>query len=182
MRTLAVTRPVGHGSDTASLIRKHGWTPLIFHTVELKPRPAQLVSDELKAIFSTGTPDWIVFMSPRGAALFFQVMQRSARSAEGIFSGSRVLAVGPKTEASLRQLGARNVETPNDYSSDGVADFFSGTRVNGKRIVLTRSSGADDLLEEHLVALGALTHTIRLYDSAIPADYHSTSKFLEGLK
>ena len=114
MKTLAVTRPVGQGRDTAFLIRKWKWNPLIFHTVELKPRPARLVSRELNGIVSTGAPDWIVFMSPRGAGLFFKASRNLERPARAILDGSRILAVGPKTEASLKQLGAKKVETPDD--------------------------------------------------------------------
>src|SRR6266540_2786075 len=100
MKTLAVTRPVGQGRDTASLIRKLEWTPLIFHTVELKPRPARLVSRELNGIVSSGAPDWFVFMSPKGAGLFFKALQGLEGPARRILDGSRILAVGPKTEAS----------------------------------------------------------------------------------
>ena len=182
MKTLAVTRPVGQGSDTASLIRKRGWSPLIFHTIELEPRPASLIIHELKEIASGGIPDWFVFMSPRGAALFFKTLQSMTGPASGILERSRILAVGSNTKESLRQLGARNVETPNDYSSEGVAQFLSRTTVRGKRVVLTRSSEANDILEKRLIVEGALTTTLRLYDSALPADHRSTSRFLSELR
>ncbi len=182
MNTFAVTRPVGQGRDTASLIRRLGWTPLIFHTVELKPRPAGLVGRELNGIVSTGVPDWFVFMSPRGAGLFFKTLQSLERSAREILHGSRILAVGPKTEASLKKLGAKRVETPSDYSSEGIADFFSKTRARGKRVVLTRSSQASDMLEKKLKAQGALTTTIKLYDSSIPAEHRSALRFLSELR
>ena len=182
MKTLAVTRPIGQGSDTASLIRKRGWSPLIFHTVELEPRPANLVIRELKEIASGGIPDWFVFMSPRGAELFFKALQSTTSPADVILERSRILAVGSKTEESLRQLGARNLETPSDYSSEGVADFLSRTTVRGKRVVLTRSSEANDLLEKRLTAEGAFTTTVRLYNTAIPSDHRSTSRFLSELK
>jgi uroporphyrinogen-III synthase len=182
MKTIAVTRPVGEGRDTASLIRKLGWTPLIFHTVELKPRPIRLVSHELDGIVSTGVPDWLVFMSPRGAGLFFDALRSMKAPAKAIIDRSRVLAVGPKTEASLKKLGAKNVEIPGDYSSEGIAAFFSNTRARGKRVVLTRSSQASNALEKKLKALGALTTTIRLYDSSIPTDHRSVLRFLSELK
>src|SRR6266571_4975983 len=182
MKTLAVTRPVGQGRDTASLVRKLGWTPLIFHTVELKPRPARLVSRELGGIISNGVPDWFVFMSPRGAGLFFKALQSLEGPAKTILDGSRILAVGPKTRTSLKQLGAKRVETPSDYSSEGIADFFSKTKARGKRLVLARSSQASDTLEKRLQAQGAFTTTIRIYDSSIPTDQRSVLRFLDELR
>ena len=114
--------------------------------------------------------------------MFFKILHSMNWPAIGILERSRILAVGSKTEESLRQLGARNVETPNDYSSEGVADFFSRTSVRGRRVVLTRSSEANDLLEKRLTAEGAATTTLSLYNSVIPADHRSTSRFLNALR
>ncbi len=182
MKTIAVTRPVGEGRDTASLIRKLGWNPLIFYTVELKPRPIRLVCRELDGIVTTGVPDWLVFMSPRGAGLFFDALRSLKEPAKALMDRTRILAVGPKTEASLKKLGARNVEIPDDYSSEGIAAFFSKTKARRKRVVLTRSSQASNTLEKKLKALGALATTIRLYDSSVPGDHRSALGFLGELR
>jgi uroporphyrinogen decarboxylase len=182
MKTLAVTRPVGEGSDTASLIRKLGWSPLIFHTVQLKPRTPSRIGHELKSIVMAGRPDWLVFMSPRGASLFFEAVQTIEDPLKETLHESHILAVGPKTEASLRQMGAKRVERPQDYSSEGIADFFSKIGVSSRRVVLARSSQASDVLEKRLIALGAKTITVGLYDSTIPDDRRTALNFLSELK
>jgi uroporphyrinogen-III synthase len=182
MNSLAVTRPYGEGANTAAQIRERGWRPLIVHTVELKPRPVGQVSDELEKEFSTGIPDWIVFMSPRSTGMFFEAANHQDGLKRPILERSRIMAVGPKTKSSLKQTGAKTVDTPRDYSSEGIAEFFSKTKSQGKRILLARSNQASDLLEERLKAQGAVVSTLKLYDSSLPSDERSVSEFLRELK
>ena len=182
MNCLAVTRPKGEGANTAAQIRERGWRPLIVHTVEIKPRPVAQISGELERGFSTSIPDWIVFMSPRSAGMFFEAANQQEGLKRTILELSRIIAVGPKTKSSLKQTGVKIVDIPTNYSSEGVAEFFSNIQNRGKRILLARSNQASDLLEEKLKALGAAVSTLKLYDSSLPSDASSVSEFLRELK
>lgn len=177
-----MTRPTGEGADSASFIRTLGWTPLIFHTVELKPRPRSEVLPEFKEAVSKGPPEWFVFMSPRGVGLLSEMLKNQGDTLTRVFGQSRVLAVGPTTRSSLVQASIKKVEMPEDYSSDGAADFLSKTPLQGKRVILARSSQGSETLRRRLKAKGALVKTIRLYDSSVPADRKSVSKFLAQLR
>ncbi len=182
MKTLAVTRPKGQGADTVRFIQGLGWTPLIVHTVELKPRSASTVLSELRTATSLGPPDWLVFMSPRGVDLFFAILKSQNSQVSGLTGQSRVLAVGPKTKLSLTRQDIQKVETPLDYSSDGVADFLAKFPLQSKRVILARSSQASDILAGKLRSRGASVTTISLYESSIPSDQESVSSFLTQLR
>src|SRR5205809_5136748 len=73
-KTIAITRPVGRGSDTAELVKSLGWTPFIFHTVELKPLDEQMVLDQIQSCLTQDRVDWIVFMSSTGVKLLFDIV------------------------------------------------------------------------------------------------------------
>src|SRR5438093_11970644 len=73
-KTIAITRHVGKGGDTAELVRSLGWTPFIFHTVELKPLDDKKIIDQMRSSLTQGQIDWIVFMSPTGVKLLFDVL------------------------------------------------------------------------------------------------------------
>src|SRR5437867_12068675 len=73
-KTIAITRPVGKGGDTAELVRNLGWTPFIFHTVELKPLDDQKIMAQIQSSLTQGQIDWIVFMSSTGVKLLFDVL------------------------------------------------------------------------------------------------------------
>ncbi len=182
MKTLAVTRPKGQGTETARFIQGLGWTPLIVHTVELKPRPASKVLSELRNVTFPNPPDWLVFMSPRGADLFFDALKGNSNPLPGIPGQSSVVAVGPKTKSSLTRQGIQNVQMPDSYSSDGVAELLTKFPLQAKRVILARSSRANDTLAKKLRATGAYVTTVPLYESSIPSDGHSVSDFLKELR
>jgi len=70
---------------------------------------------------------------------------------------------------------------PERYSSNGVREFFSKLDLDKLRIVLVRSSSADDSLAKSLESMGASVGTIIVYDSNIPTDLTSAFSFLEEL-
>src|SRR6266702_5636346 len=103
-RTIAITRPVGKGSDTAELVKSLGWTPFIFHTVELKPLDEQKILGQIQSFLTQGQADWIVFMSSTGVKLLFDVLA-SHPSLPRFPHETRFLAVGPRTRDNLLCYG-----------------------------------------------------------------------------
>src|SRR5690349_8328158 len=117
---MAISRPVGQGSDTAEVVRKHGWTPIIFHTVELKPLDPRRIWKLIESVLSQGVIDWIVFMSSTGVKLFFDNITLHNRQVITTLSGTHFLAVGPRTRELLFHYGITEAEVPHTYGSAGV--------------------------------------------------------------
>lgn len=178
-KAIAITRPVGKGRDTEEFVRSLGWTPFIFHTVELKPMNDQ-IKHEIETSLTKGPVDWIVFMSPTGVDLLFGMLT----SRHGLLDASHrtnILAVGPKTRDRLALHGASGVFLPDRYSSAGVGEFLSRLHPENLRIVLVRSSSADDSLRRSLSSKGASVTTITPYESNLPHDRESVFDFLDRL-
>ena len=180
-KTIAITRPVGKGSDTAELVKNLGWIPFIFHTVELKPLDEQNILGQIQSSLIQGQPDWIVFMSSTGVKLLFDVLT-SHPSVPRFPRETRLLAVGPRTRETLLRYGITEALVPKNYSSAGVDEWFGQSDPKHLRIVLVRSSSADDSLANSLTAKGAIVRTINIYDSAMPTDLQSVFDFLDGLR
>ncbi len=180
-RTIAVTRPVGTGRDTAEFVRRLGWTPFIFHTVELIPVDDEKIMAQIQSSLTQGQADWIVFMSSTGVKLLFDVLA-SHPSLPRFPHETRFLAVGPRTRDNLLRHGITQASVPEKYSSAGVDDWFSHLDPRNLRIVLVRSSSADDSLADSLISKGATVATINAYESGIPGDPKSVFDFLEGLR
>lgn len=179
-KSLAVTRPVGEGADTATLVRNLGWTPFIFHTVEPRPFDQLRIRDQVEASIENGNVNWVVFFSPNGVNLVFDAISAD----QGLKDAIReigLLAVGPRTRDSLVRRGAKRVLVPERYSSAGVDEFFSRIGSKDLGIVLVRSSSADNALANSLSSRGASLTTISAYESSIPQDVESTSRFLDLL-
>ncbi len=173
---------MGQGEDTAQRIRQMGWTPLILHTVELRPGDKSEIFSQLSKALAEGPVDWLVFMSPNGVNLFFDVLLSHGNILPSVQGQFRILAVGPKTKHELSKHGLHDIFMPESFSSLGVADFLSGSHLQGKRVILARSSAANDSLARDLEAKGATVVTIRLYDSLIPADATSVFHFIDELE
>ncbi len=181
MKTIAVTRPLGEGSETAQFIRDLGWDPFILHTVELRPRGTTEIFSEVRRIVSGGPVDWFVLMSPRGVGILFDSLKSHGELLRAVLGKFRFVAVGPRTRDALYEQEVRDVSMPRNYSSYDVATFLSSVPLEGKRIVLARSSDANDNLANTLSSKGAKVMTLRLYSSSTPEDVSSATEFLARL-
>jgi len=180
--TVAVTRPIGRGEDTIKVVEEMGWNPLIVHTVELRPRKESELFTDLSRVLAGGPVDWLVLMSPNGAHLLFNILKSHGNLLPSVLGDFQMLAVGPRTKEALAKLGIRGVHVPDKFSSMGIADFLSNQGLVGKRVLLARSSSADNSLARTLVKNGALVDTVNLYDSVIPSDATSFKRFMDEIR
>jgi uroporphyrinogen-III synthase len=163
-------------------VRKLGWNPFIVHAVELKPLARSSILKEFSRVIGEGPIDWLVFMSSTGADAFFDALKPHSNSLPGGAGQPRVIAVGPMTSEALIRHGVQGAVVPEKYSSGGILDHFSKFELKGHRVVLVRSSAADDHLSTSLTSRGAVVETITIYQSTIPANVESVFNFLTGLE
>jgi len=123
--------------------------------------------------------DWLVLMSPNGANLLFDILRSHGNLLPSVLGDLQLLAVGPKTKEALARQGMHGVHLPDKFSSMGIADFLSTQDLGGKRILLARSSSADDSLARELANNGATVATVNLYDSVIPSDATSFQRLVD---
>jgi uroporphyrinogen-III synthase len=180
VNTIAVTRPSGLGEDTGRLVKELGWNPLIVHTVELQPRSESEIFTKLSRILSAGQVDWLVLMSPIGANLLFDILKSHGSILPSVLGDLHVLAIGPKTRDALEKQGIFSIFMPKKFSSTGIGEFLSSQGLQGKRVILARSSAADNTLATDLAENGAIVETLNLYDSVVPSDLTSFQRFLAG--
>jgi uroporphyrinogen-III synthase len=181
-KSIAITRPVGHGGETSRFVRKLGWIPFIVHAVELKPLDRSTILKEFSRVIGEGPVDWLVFMSPTGVDAFFDMLKSHSSILPRASGQIRIVAVGPKTSAALRHHGIQDVVVPEKYSSAGIANHLSKFEMQGQRVVLVRSSAADDRLATSLTSKGAAVETISIYQSVAPENRESVIDFLARLE
>jgi uroporphyrinogen-III synthase len=156
---------------------------LIVNTVELRPRTESDLFREFRTILSEGSIDWLVFMSPEGVQVLFELLRTHGGLLPSMLGNPRIVAVGPKTKQALIREGVREVLVPSIYNSNGVAELLtSSSSLDGIRVVLARSSGANDTLSTTLAAKGANVATVVTYSSVLPKDGVTVRKLVEKLK
>src|SRR3989442_7498177 len=181
-KSIAITRPVGHGEETSRFVRKLGWTPFIVHAVELRPLEQSSILGEFSRIVGEGPVDWLVFMSQTGVDAFFDMLKSHSSVLPSALGQIRIIAVGPKTSGALRRQGVQDVVVPDKYSSAGIENHLSRPEMKGQRVVLVRSSAADERLAGALTSRGATVETITIYQSLVPANRESVLDFLARLE
>ena len=129
-----------------------------------------------------GPIDWLVFMSSTGVDAFFDMLKPHSNRLPSAAGQPRIIAVGPMTSEALVRHGVRGTVVPEKYSSMGIVDYFSRLELKGQRVVLVRSSAADNQLSMSLNSKGAVVETITIYRSTIPTNVESVLSFLSGLE
>src|SRR5439155_533494 len=114
-----------------------------------------------------------------GANLLFDIIKSHGNLLPSVLGDLQLLAVGPKTKEALARQGMHGVHLPDKFSSLGIADFLSTKDLGGKRILLARSSSADNSLGRELAKNGATVATVNLYDSVIPSDATGIQRFVD---
>jgi uroporphyrinogen-III synthase len=163
-------------------VRKLGWTPFIVHAVELKPLEQSSILREFSRVIGEGPVDWLVFMSPTGVDAFFEMLKSHSSVLPSASGQIRIMAVGPKTSEALRHHGVQDVVVPEKYSSAGIANHMSNLEMKGQRVVLVRSSAADERLAASLTSKGSTVETVTIYQSLIPKNRENVSEFLAELE
>jgi uroporphyrinogen-III synthase len=133
-------------------------------------------------VVEEGPVDWLVFMSSSGVDVFFDMLKSHSSVLPSASGQIRIVAVGPKTSAALRGQGVQDVDVPEKFSSAGIANYLSKFEMKGQRVVLVRSSAADESLANALSSKGASVETITIYHSLVPRNSESVLDFLARLE
>lgn len=113
--------------------------------------------------------DWLIFTSANAVRFFFQVVEQFNVKLY-YYSELKIATVGEKTKHYLEQLGYRTNFVPIKYTAEVLADNIG--EIEGKRILIPRSSSARDNYIDALNKRGAIVEALNLYDT-IPLEYSS---------
>ncbi|MCL5317171.1 MAG: uroporphyrinogen-III synthase [Thaumarchaeota archaeon] len=171
-RTVVITRPKHQADDLAQIVTKLGGKPRIVPTVEIGPvSNLEEVREPLQLIVSGGA-DLIVFMSQNGVTSFVALAERLGVKEKMLkaLSKMQVVAIGSKTKARLEKQSIRVDITPEDFSSDGLADTLLQINLDGKVIVLPRTDKPTDYLNVKLAERQVKVVQFPVYETRIPSD------------
>lgn len=171
-RTVVITRPKHQADDLAQIVIRLGGKPRIVPTVEIGPvSNLEAVQEPFKLIVSGGA-DLIVFMSQNGVTSFVALAERLDMKEKMLkaLSKMHVVAIGSKTKMRLEEHGIRVDITPEDFSSNGLADTLLTLDLDGKVIVLPRTDKPTDYLNVKLAERQVKVVQFPVYETRIPSD------------
>lgn len=159
---VVVTRPRGMISGMASRLRKLGAEVLELPSIETVAREDQ--SELAAALDAIGDFSWLVFTSPTGVRVFFDVL-RACRKDVRSLAGVRIAAIGAGT---AKEVAARNIFVdymPSVYDGEALGRGLARQIAGGDRVLIPRAAAGNQELVAQLQRAGASVTDIATYDT-----------------
>ena len=157
-----VTRPRGMISGMAARLRKLGAEVLELPSIETVAREDQSALDA--ALDAMKSYSWIVFTSPTGVRVFFDVLKKAGRDVRCL-AGTKIAAIGTGTK---KELSDRNIMVdfvPSVYDGETLGRELAELVSSGDRILIPRAALGNEQLVAELTGAGAEVTDIPTYDT-----------------
>lgn len=177
---IAITRSRDDAGEFIELARNNNMTPLPLPTIELVSKGKMIVEEFLESVRKY-CPDYSVFMSSKAVRLLFETAKECSKIEELrlAVANTTVVAVGPKTAASLQDEGIKVNEMPQKtFSSVGIGELFTRLDATNKKAIVPRSGASTPFLKELLNKIGIDVLEIHLYDVRAFGDRTQWVEFL----
>ncbi len=164
-KSIVSTRDVAGNAEFAQKIINRGGRPVAFPTIAIKPLTEG--NAFVRALAQLADYDWVIFTSPNGVQVFFDVMATLGKDAR-VFASNRLAALGTKTAAALARYGIRADFVPTVFTGRELGiQLIALANLDKKKVVLLRSDLATNDLVEVLQLGGAIVQDVPLY-TAVP--------------
>ena len=137
--TVLVPRARDQASQLSALLRARGAEPLEVPTIEIRPVASTAELDRAVEDLAAGRSDWVVLTSVNGVAALRGRAEASGRGPEAL-GRARVAAVGPATEAALRDWGVAPDLVPQVATTAALGHAFPA---GPGRVLLARADLAN---------------------------------------
>ncbi len=158
---IVVTRTREQASQLSRELLELGAEVLEIPTIKIEP-PTNHRSI-VEALLELNTYDWLVFTSPNGVGMFFELFFKRFEDMRDI-GGVRIAAVGPGTAAKLKELHLKVDLMPEEYVTGKIAEAFEKFEsVENLKILLLRAEVANLELPNALEEMGAIVDDVPCY-------------------
>lgn len=157
-KRIVVTRTRAQAGELSSRLRRLGADVLEMPTIRIAPPTEK--REFAEGVVHAHTYDWLVFSSPNGVERFFQAFFAAYRDIRSI-GGARIAAIGPGTEAKLREYGLAVDVMPRKYVAEGLVQAFKDAReeigtIEHSTFLWVRGEDARRVIYDGLTSLGAI--------------------------
>jgi uroporphyrinogen-III synthase len=158
-KILAITRSERNAKEFLQMVREQGGRAIALPAIEIVPQGPE-VAEEFLDKLRKKKHHYCAFMSQQAVNILFDL---APDKIESVLKSTTVIAVGPKTKQSLEEHGVKVGLVLEKFSSVGLVDLMSRIEPAGKKIIIPRSSAANDFATEALIRLGMDVDEIVLY-------------------
>lgn len=180
-KKILVTRPKELISSMAAKLRDKGAEVLELPAIRTVPRQD---GQELDAAFGRlHVYDWIVFTSPTGVRIFFELLQKRQIDRRKI-ALAKFAVLGEGTRKALEEYGYYADLMPEEYYAEALGLALAGALWGGEKILIPRAAlGTPELLQGLSKVQGIEVCDVATYDTvyAAPGLIDERAEFEEGI-
>ncbi|HBE95550.1 MAG TPA: uroporphyrinogen-III C-methyltransferase [Verrucomicrobiales bacterium] len=159
-KKIVVTRTREQAGGLSKRLGELGADVIELPTIQIEPPKdkrdfAQMVAD-------CHTYDWLVFTSPNGVEKFFDAFYATYQDARSL-GGCRIAAIGPSTEAKIREYRFTVDLLPDKYVAEGLIETFKDQSIEHQKILWVKAEETRDALYHGLTAMGAIVDSCLAY-------------------
>ena len=158
-KILAITRSERNAKEFLQMVREQGGRAIALPAIEIVSQGPEVAEEFLDKLCKK-KHYYCAFMSQQAVNILFDL---APDKIEPVLKSTTVIAVGPKTKQSLEEHGVKVGLVLEKFSSVGLVDLMSRIEPAGKKIIIPRSSAANDFATEALIRLGMDVDEIVLY-------------------
>jgi len=164
-KTILVTRYVGQSNQFSDDLRQAGASVIEMPALEIGPPSSWIALDQ--AIAHLSNFDWLILTSVNGVGYFFERLAILGKDARAL-AGVKIVVVGEKTAASLKQYMLQPDFVPPQFVADSLVAYFPED-LTGKKVLFPRvETGGREILVQALTAKGAEVMEVAAYQSRCP--------------
>jgi uroporphyrinogen III methyltransferase / synthase len=159
-KRIVVTRTREQAGGLSKRLAELGADVIELPTIRIEhPQDRQ---DFAESVAESHTYDWLVFTSPNGVERFFDAFYATYQDARSL-GGCRIAAIGPSTEAKIREYRFAVDLLPQKFVAEGLIEAFKSESIEHQKILGIKAEETRDVLYDGLMSLGAIVDSCLAY-------------------
>lgn len=156
-KRVVVTRTRQQIGGVSRMLRDLGADVMEVPTIRIGPSEGADLRAFAEMVKDAHRYDWLIFTSPNAVDYFFEMFFRLYQDIRSI-GGPRIAAIGPGTEARLKERGLAVDLLPKKSVAEGLADAFEEEVGSLENLTMfwPRAEGAREVLSERLIDAGVI--------------------------
>ncbi len=179
-RQILLTRPKQSISFLAEELRSKGAQVIELPAIVTTPvSPNLQLSKALEHFGTIGMEEWMVFTSPTGVHIFFQLLTELALDIRYVFrrpAEIKIAAIGSATEKALRAYGLVSDVVPREYCAKALGESIAAVAKANSHVTIFRASEGSKELLPPLKDAEIATEDIPLYTTSCQTHSHIQEK------
>lgn len=152
-KRIVVTRTRKQAGGLSRKLRLLGADVYELPTIRIEP-PKDLM-DFGELVRDAHTYDWLVFTSPNGVEAFFELFYKIYKDAREI-GGVKIAAIGPGTEAKIREYHLTVDLMPKKFVAEGLIDAFKEETIENQTVMWVKAETTREVVGAELGKMGAI--------------------------